>query len=103
MKKEINWNKNPRRKSDPYYTRYSMGKPFGTFETKTAKNGNQWKRGHYVNKKHTVLIYADDQMLSMSIYVNGVGYYKTSTVKTLPSDLSLSRQASKFSREVKND
>lgn len=103
MKNEINWNKNPQRKSDPYYTRYSMGSPFGTMDTKTASNGNEWKRGHYVNKKHTVLIYADDQTLSLSIYVEGVGHYKTLRVKSLPSDLSLSRQASKFSKEVENE
>lgn len=101
MSKEINWNKNPQRKSDPYYSKFSMGNPFGSYETIKGNSG-EWKRGRFITWHHTVIVYAQHDHIALSIYINGIGHYKSINVKSLPSDLSLSRQASKFSKEVKS-
>ena len=80
---------------------YSFGKPFGSY-TLHEYSGGDYKEGYFISYKHTVRVYAQDGYISMSIYEKGRGYHKTIrfSKEVMPSDLSLSRQASKFSKEL---
>lgn len=81
---------------------WAIGKPFSTISAKRNEKGElQWKYGQYCYADGVVLIYQEPKLLSLSLYKNGRGYYRTIRGKTY-TEIGMTRKAGEFAREISN-
>lgn len=83
----------------PSYDKWSIGNAYGSYSNIPSSAGT-YTEGQFVNKKHTVLAYAEDKYIYLRIFDRGICYSKKVYTKKLASHLSISMQASKFSKEI---
>lgn len=79
---------------------WAIGKPFASIQNQRDSQGEiLWKHGSYNFKNGSVLIYQEPKLLSLSLYLNGRGYYRTIRGKTF-TDIGIARKAGEFAKEI---
>lgn len=55
-----------------YDKNYSIGRPFASIHDRDG-----WKEGNFVFNGGVVMIYHESKLVSLTMYVNGRGFYRT--------------------------